>query len=47
MHPMTIRFEPDLYEQLRTAAFERHIAMNTIVTDAVRAALEEGDDRDR
>jgi predicted transcriptional regulator len=47
MHAMTIRLEPDLYERLRTAAFERRMAMNAIVADAVRAELEEGDDDDR
>lgn len=44
-HPMTIRFDPDLYERLRVAAFEDRVAMNEIVTEAVRARLDERDDR--
>lgn len=34
--PMTVRFPPDVYEELRREAFDTHGHMNTIVVEAVK-----------
>lgn len=41
---MTIRLPEDLYEKLRREAFERHVPMITVITEALAARLngEEG-----
>jgi hypothetical protein len=49
---MTIRMPEDLYEQLRRAAFEARVPMNSLVTDgiemklaALKAKIAEGGER--
>lgn len=38
---MSVRIPEDLYEQLRVAAFERRVPMNTLVSEGIELRLAE------
>lgn len=40
---MSLRIDPELYERLRLAAFERRVAQAAIIREAIEARLDELD----
>lgn len=39
MHVLSLRIDPELYERLRTTAFERRVSQSAIIRDGLAAEL--------